>query len=316
MSNKVVTITLNPALDLTGGLDTLKPGKVNLIKQSSLHAAGKGINVARVLSDLGAKVTVTGFLGQENQQLFCQLFTQINAIDAFVRVDGATRINVKLIENDDRVSDINFPGMTISEQAIQQFESTLKTLCVDHQYFVMAGSLPAGVSPQRCASWVSYLQKRGKQVLFDSSQDALKAGIQASPWLVKPNEDELAAFVGSPILSTRECQVAAQAIAQAGVDNVVVSLGPKGVMWLNNHEWIHAQPPTIEVVSTVGAGDTLVAGLCWGHMQAMPKNTLITFAAALSALAVAQIGVGVTDINQVTRLQKKINITQLCDKQE
>ncbi|MFW7524356.1 1-phosphofructokinase [Vibrio ostreicida] len=316
MSNKVVTITLNPALDLTGGLDTLKPGKVNLIKQSSLHAAGKGINVARVLSDLGAKVTVTGFLGQENQQLFCQLFTQINAIDAFVRVDGATRINVKLIENDDRVSDINFPGMTISEQAIQQFESTLKTLCVDHQYFVMAGSLPAGVSPQRCASWVSYLQKHGKQVLFDSSQDALKAGIQASPWLVKPNEDELAAFVGSPILSTRECQVAAQAIAQAGVDNVVVSLGPKGVMWLNNHEWIHAQPPTIEVVSTVGAGDTLVAGLCWGHMQAMPKNTLITFAAALSALAVAQIGVGVTDINQVTRLQKKINITQLCDKQE
>ncbi|MCP4326454.1 MAG: 1-phosphofructokinase, partial [Alteromonadales bacterium] len=98
-NKKVVTITLNPALDLTGSLDLLSVGSVSLVNKGSLHAAGKGVNVAKVLADLGAQVTVTGFLGRDNEQLFCQLFTEMGAKDAFIRVDGATRINVKLVEN-------------------------------------------------------------------------------------------------------------------------------------------------------------------------------------------------------------------------
>ena len=152
MTNKVVTITLNPALDLTGSLDVLNVGSVSLVKQGSLHAAGKGVNVAKVLSDLGAKVTVTGFLGRDNQELFCQLFDQMAAIDEFVRVDGATRINVKLVEKSGEVSDINFPGVEVTPLAIEQFERTLDRLAADHDYFVLAGSLPQGISPALCAS--------------------------------------------------------------------------------------------------------------------------------------------------------------------
>ena len=79
-------------------------------------------------------------------------------------------------------------------------------------------------------------------------------------------------------------------------------------MWLNQGQWLHAKPPRMNVVSTVGAGDTLVAGLCWGHMQNMDKESLITFATALSALAVTQVGVGVTSESQLTTLQKEIQL--------
>jgi 1-phosphofructokinase len=308
MTKKVVTITLNPALDLTGSLETLNVGTVSLVSKSSLHAAGKGVNVAKVLSDLGAEVTVTGFLGKDNLELFSQLFETINAKDEFIRVPGSTRINVKLVEESGEVSDINFPGVEVSPIAIEQFERTLMRLAEDHDYFVMAGSLPKGVSASLCAGWIEKLHSLGKKVLFDSSRDALAAGLDAHPWLIKPNDEELSHFVGKELKSIEACQSAAAELASKDIENIVVSMGSNGVMWLNNSEWLHAKPPKMQVVSTVGAGDTLVAGLCWGHMQEMPKIELLTFATALSALAVTQVGVGLSDAKELAALQKEIQL--------
>ncbi|KOO04337.1 1-phosphofructokinase [Vibrio nereis] len=311
-TSKVVTVTLNPALDLTGSLSELNAGSVSLVSQSNLHAAGKGVNVAKVLSDLGAQVTVTGFLGKENPELFHQLFSQINVTDEFIEVEGATRINVKLVEENGRVSDINFPGVQVSTEEIERFERVLFRLAEDHDYFVIAGSLPGGVSPELCASWIKTLRQRGKKVLFDSSNSALATGISAQPWLVKPNDEELADLVGQELSTFEQCQRAAQALSSKGIDNVVVSMGAEGVMWLNQDQLLRSAPPRMNVVSTVGAGDTLVAGLCWGHMQAMPNNEILRFATALSALAVSQVGVGLTNQEELDAIKLKTQITQVC----
>lgn len=311
-TSKVVTVTLNPALDLTGSLSELNVGSVSLVSQSNLHAAGKGVNVAKVLSDLGAQVTVTGFLGKENPELFHQLFSQINVTDEFIEVEGATRINVKLVEENGRVSDINFPGVQVSTEEIERFERVLFRLAEDHDYFVIAGSLPGGVSPELCASWIKTLRQRGKKVLFDSSNSALATGISAQPWLVKPNDEELADLVGQELSTFEQCQRAAQALSSKGIDNVVVSMGAEGVMWLNQDQLLRSVPPRMNVVSTVGAGDTLVAGLCWGHMQAMPNNEILRFATALSALAVSQVGVGLTNQEELDAIKLKTQITQVC----
>ncbi len=311
-TSKVVTVTLNPALDLTGSLSELNVGSVSLVSQGNLHAAGKGVNVAKVLSDLGAQVTVTGFLGKENPELFHQLFSQINVTDEFIEVEGATRINVKLVEENGRVSDINFPGVQVSTEEIERFERVLFRLAEDHDYFVIAGSLPGGVSPELCASWIKTLRQRGKKVLFDSSNSALATGISAQPWLVKPNDEELADLVGQELSTFEQCQRAAQALSSKGIDNVVVSMGAEGVMWLNQDQLLRSAPPRMNVVSTVGAGDTLVAGLCWGHMQAMPNNEILRFATALSALAVSQVGVGLTNQEELDAIKLKTQITQVC----
>ncbi|ENM5787869.1 1-phosphofructokinase [Vibrio metoecus] len=311
MTNKVVTITLNPALDLTGSMDQLNVGSVSLVEHSSLHAAGKGVNVAKVLSELGADVTVTGFLGRDNQELFCQLFDQLGVHDEFIRIDGATRINVKLVEHNGAVSDINFPGITVTQADIDAFEATLLRLAQDHDYFVLAGSLPKGISPQHCAGWISQLRSMNKKVLFDSSREALMAGLEAKPWLIKPNDEELSQWCGKELTTLKECQQAASQLAQKEIENIVISMGANGVMWLNENEWLHAKPPKMQVVSTVGAGDTLVAGLCWGHMQHMEKDDLLRFATALSALAVTQVGVGISDKEQLNTLQQQIQVSAL-----
>ncbi|MDA9557263.1 1-phosphofructokinase [Vibrio sp.] len=313
-TNKVVTITLNPALDLTGSLAALNQGSVSLVKQGSLHAAGKGVNVAKVLSDLGADVTVTGFLGKDNQELFCQLFEQMGAHDKFIRVSGSTRINVKLVEESGKVSDINFPGVEVNADAIEQFEAELDSLMKTHDYFVFAGSLPRGISAEQCARWVAHLQHNGKRVLFDSSRDALAKGLDSTPWLIKPNDEELAQFVGRHLDTQQDCLDAAESLSDKGIVNIVVSMGAAGVLWLEGNQWLQATPPTMNVVSTVGAGDTLVAGLCWGHMQAFAKEELLSFATALSALAVSQIGVGVPSIEDVTSLQKQIRLNVCIQK--
>lgn len=310
-TNKVVTITLNPALDLTGSLSTLACGSVNLVSESNLHAAGKGVNVAKVLSDLGADVTVTGFLGRDNTELFYQLFKQIGVSNQFVEVDGATRINVKLVEQNENVTDINFPGVTVSQADIEKFEQQLSELAETHEFFVFAGSLPGGISPELCAQWIQKLRQQGKKVLFDSSRAALKAGIDAQPWLIKPNDEELSDFVGQPLTSQEQCKTAAQNLGDKGIENIVVSMGKDGVMWFHENQWLSAKPPKMSVVSTVGAGDTLVAGLCWGHMQMFDKPQTLRFATALSALAVSQIGVGLTSHKELENIMDQTSVQSL-----
>ncbi|MDC5852185.1 1-phosphofructokinase [Vibrio europaeus] len=310
-TNKVVTITLNPALDLTGSLNSLSVGSVSLVEKSNLHAAGKGVNVAKVLSDLGAEVTVTGFLGKDNPELFHQLFDDIQVNNEFVEVQGATRINVKLVEANGQVSDINFPGVHVTQEEIDRFEQTLFRLAETHDYFVLAGSLPGGVSPEQCAAWIEKLHQQGKKVLFDSSKKALRSGIEAQPWLIKPNDEELSDLFGEHLSTPEQCQTAAQTLSNKGIANIVVSMGADGVMWFNQGQWLHAQPPRMNVVSTVGAGDTLVAGLCWGHMQLMPKEDLLRFATALSALAVTQVGVGITSQEELDNIKLQTQVSEL-----
>ncbi|KXF79785.1 1-phosphofructokinase [Enterovibrio coralii] len=307
----VVTVTLNPALDMTGAMGELKPGLVNLIGSSNLNPGGKGVNVAKVLAELGAKVTVTGFLGDENQDPFAHLFEQKGITDRFVRVAGASRINVKLVEESGRVTDLNFPGVTVCDEDLDAFEATLNELAEENDLFVIAGSLPGGVSPAMLASWIEMLRAKGKKVLFDSSNAALAEGLKVAPWLVKPNDEELSQWAGKELESESDLLATGEALAQTGIDNVVISRGAEGVLWLRDGQWLQSQPPRMQVVSTVGAGDTLVAGMCWAELNQWDRDASLSFATALSALAVTQVNVGVEDITDVEALQREINVKQL-----
>ncbi|WP_323150315.1 PfkB family carbohydrate kinase, partial [Pseudomonas oryzihabitans] len=145
--SRILTLTLNPALDLTVQLPALKPGAVNRSEAVIVHAAGKGINVAQVLADLGHELTVSGFLGADNAGAFEALFARRGFTDAFVRVPGETRSNLKLAEAAGRITDINGPGPEVSAAAQQELLETLDRLAPGHDAVVVAGSLPRGVTP-------------------------------------------------------------------------------------------------------------------------------------------------------------------------
>ncbi|RKF13738.1 1-phosphofructokinase [Alginatibacterium sediminis] len=309
---KIVCVTFNPALDLSASLAQINLGQLNLVEHADLRAAGKGINVAKVLCGLGTKVSVTGFMGRDNTNLFDQLFESHCINNSFVLVDGPTRTNVKLLESDGRVSEINFPGMQVSSSDVAKLGQHLLSLAMTHDIFVIAGSLAPGLSPQQLSEWIQALGNLGKQVIFDSSGKALEIGLQAKPWLIKPNHHELAQLMGKNMDSVEQCLHAAKTIVGSGISNVVASMGEHGLIWVNQQQAFHAQPPKMKVVSTVGAGDTLVAGLCWALANNLPMLDALRSATALSAISVGQLGVNLAQKDHLKEIEALIKTSKLA----
>ncbi|MCQ4224462.1 hexose kinase, partial [Stutzerimonas stutzeri] len=189
---RVLTVTLNPALDLTVQLPALHLGEVNRSDNLQVHAAGKGLNLAQVLADLGHQLTVTGFLGEANAQPFEQLFAARGFADEFVRVAGETRSNIKLAEADGRITDINGPGLEVGAAQRDELLARLERLVPGHELVVVAGSLPRGVEVPWFVELLQRLARLGARVALDTSGAALREGLALSPWLIKPNEEELA----------------------------------------------------------------------------------------------------------------------------
>lgn len=302
MSRRVATITLNPAYDLVGYCPEIEKGEVNLVKTEGLHAAGKGINVARVLKDLGVDVTVGGFLGRENQQGFQQLFSELGIANRFQDVAGRTRINVKLTEQDGEVTDFNFSGFSVTSQDWKRFTTDSLLWLGQFNMVCVSGSLPTGVAPDEFTEWMRELRKRCPCIIFDSSREALSAGLKAAPWLVKPNRRELETWIGHPLPSLSDVIAAAHALREQGIAHVVISLGAEGALWVNaSGAWL-AKPPTCHIVSTVGAGDSMVGGLIYGLLMSESSEYTLRLATAVAAMAVSQSNVGVTDRAQLASI--------------
>ncbi|MHC5134257.1 1-phosphofructokinase [Pseudomonas glycinis] len=310
---KILTLTLNPALDLTVELSRLDAGQVNRSEEMHTHAAGKGVNVAQVLADLGHQVTVSGFLGEDNQQAFETLFAKRGFVDAFIRVPGETRSNIKVAEQDGRITDINGPGPVVDATAQQALLDRLQQIAPGHDAVVVAGSLPRGVTAQWLRELIERLNALGLKVALDSSGEALRAALQASPWLIKPNTEELAHALGCEVVSPiAEAQAAARLHGQ-GIEHVVISHGADGVNWFSVGSALHASPPKVSVASTVGAGDSLLAGMLHGLLSAdTPEQTLRT-ATAIAAMAVTQIGFGINDAAQLAQLEQGVLVRPLTE---
>ncbi|MFW9082295.1 1-phosphofructokinase [Pseudomonas sp. P2757] len=310
---KILTLTLNPALDLTVELARLEPGQVNRSDEMHSHAAGKGVNVAQVLADLGHQLTVSGFLGEDNLQAFENLFAKRGFVDAFIRVPGETRSNIKVAEHDGRITDINGPGPTVDAAAQQALLERLLQIAPGHDAVVVAGSLPRGVTAQWLRELIEKLKALGLNVALDTSGEALREALKAGPWLIKPNTEELADALGCAVVSHAAQAEAATRLHAQGIEHVVISHGADGVNWFSVGSALHASPPKVAVASTVGAGDSLLAGMLHGLLSAdTPEQTLRT-ATAIAALAVTQIGFGIHDAALLAPLEQGVRVRPLTE---
>ena len=308
---RVLTVTLNPALDLTVQLPFLRLGEVNRSESLQVHAAGKGLNVAQVLADLGHQLTVTGFLGESNPQAFEQLFAARGFTDEFVRVAGETRSNLKLAETDGRVTDINGPGLAVTEAQCDELLARLQRLAPAHDLVVVAGSLPRGIDSQWFVQLLNSLKALGVRVALDTSGVALRDGLATRPWLIKPNEEELAEARGVDLTGSSALLAEARRLQGEGIEHVVISQGADGVSWFTADAALHAQPPKVQVISTVGAGDSLLAGMLHGLLVGWPAERTLAHATAIAAQAVGQVGFGITDTAQLAELQAAVRLQPL-----
>jgi 1-phosphofructokinase len=314
---RILTLTLNPALDLSVRLDGLVPGEVNRTRETHLTAAGKGVNVARVLVGLGHDVCVSGFLGADNDGTFLRAFESLAVEDAFIRVPGETRINAKIAEADGRVTDINGPGVAIDAEAWQRLLDWLDQRADDParrpEAVVIAGSLPPGISPGALADLVARLRGADLPVWVDTSGEALTAVIEACPTAVKPNEQELAAWAGTDLSTAPARLKAVLRLFSHGIEEALISAGPEGVLWISRRGAWQARPPRLDVASTVGAGDTLLAAMLHGLLSGHPPEQVLRLATALSAESIRHVGVGDPLAPDFPQLQQQTRVRRLND---
>ncbi len=287
---QIVTITLNPAVDQTAAIPNFRAGAVNRVAWEQSDPGGKGVNVAAFLSEFGLSVTVTGFLGQRNAELFQRFFEQKQITNRFIPIAGQTRVNIKVIDDvQDQVTDINFPGQPPTAEDIQALHRTIDELAIAHDWFIISGSLPAGVPPNIYAVLTQRLKAQGKKVVLDASGESFRQALDMAPDAIKPNLEELSELLGRPLAEAEAAGAARELLAQ-GIQTVVVSMGAKGAVFVEADQAIWAKPPQMQVVSTVGAGDAMVSGLVLAKLRGLGLADAARLATAFSMGALSQIG--------------------------
>ena len=285
----VVTVTPNPALDWTLTIPGFAAGAVNRVTAQRTRAGGKGVNVAARLAAHGHRVAATGFLGRDNAAPFEALLADLGIEDRFVRVDGATRVGIKIVDPDGGgTTDVNFPGLAPDDTELLALDDTLAALgATGVRWAVLAGSLPPGVPPTFHADAARVLRAAGCRVAVDTSGDALRHAVEAGPHVVKPNVHELESLVGEPLPTRAAVLGAARELLRRGVELAVVSMGAEGALFVRDGEAVLAVPPRVAVGSTVGAGDAMVAGTVSGLLRGLSLGETARLATAFSVAAIA-----------------------------
>ncbi|AFM43013.1 fructose-1-phosphate kinase [Desulfosporosinus acidiphilus SJ4] len=311
-SARIVSVTLNPAVDQTLHFTQFNVGQVNRVSKIRLDPAGKGVNVAKVLNSLGCEVTVTGFLGRKNSRVFEEYF-QIHKINNhFVKLDGTTRVNIKIVdETNEQVSEINYPGIKCSASNLLELKSTIKKLADESKIFVLSGSLPEGAPKDIYQEFIRIIKSHDCKVFLDSSGDALKNGIMGKPDVIKPNVDELSQLMGRPLEQEADVLKAIDELIASGISEVVVSLGEKGSLAADSAQRLLVRSPDVQVRSTVGAGDALVAGLVLAEAKGMTLEEQVRWGTAVAAASVAQPGTQAGPLEDVLTLLPKVIIKEL-----
>lgn len=306
---KIVTITLNPALDHTVHIPQFQTGEVNRAQQQRIDPGGKGINVAKVVRALGYPVAVTGFLGQDNSKVFNEYF-QRKAIDNFfVEVTGAARVNIKIVDDHNgQVTEINFPGLISTSSDLAKLTGVIRSLTDDRQYFVISGSLPQGLPDTIYGQLIEILKGQRVKVLLDSSGAALREGIKALPDAIKPNLEELSQLMGKSLEKEDDIRKAIAELLAGGIKQVVVTLGSQGAIIADKEQTLRVRPPTVIAKSTVGAGDALVAGFVVGQTQGLSLAECARLGTAAATASVIQPGTQAGSMKEVARLLAEIEI--------
>ncbi|WP_263080806.1 1-phosphofructokinase [Endozoicomonas sp. Mp262] len=287
----IVTVTLNPAVDQTVQLDRLQLGAVNKVRDVTETAGGKGINVARVLADLGEEVVATGLMGQRNQQFFSHYLTEHQITDKFISVEGSVRSNIKLVNGPDaEVTDINFPGFQATENDLSLVLEVIKNAPAE-TFVAVCGSLPPGINALAYGQFLRAIKSLGYRLAVDTSGEALKRAVAVKPDLIKPNIHELSELADQELSIESGVTFANQLIEQ-GINQVVLSCGEEGAWFINKYHRCYARPDKVKVVSTVGAGDSMMAGYLFGLSKNYALEQTAGLATACGMKAVTQAGVG------------------------
>ncbi|MDD9150648.1 1-phosphofructokinase [Sporolactobacillus sp. CQH2019] len=303
----ILTLTLNPAIDMNYQLGHLTINQVNRCGRVIKTAGGKGLNVTRVLKCVNAEVLAAGFLGGKTGEFIADELDHAGVSHHFVTIKGSTR-HCLAIMHEGNQTEILEDGPSISGDEAAAFLREYDRLLDQATVVTASGSLPKGLPKTFYQQLIERAARKNRKFLLDTSGESLKAGIKASPYLIKPNQDELAALMGEEAAGEAGLVASARRLAETGVRFIVVSLGKKGALGYFNGRAFIAEPPAVQAVNAVGSGDSMIAGLAYGIDRGLAPEEALAYGAAFGTLNAMEARTGYVDQAQVEAFKKKIAI--------
>ena len=310
----IYTITLNPALDRTIWIQKVRDDVSNRILEEKSFAGGKSVDVSKVLKNLGVDNIALGFVGGfAGRELEGRLLNEGIETD-FVRVSGETRTNIIIHETGTgKQLAFNARGPEIKPDELMQFIEQMERLPCG-EVVAIGGSIPLGVSPEIYRKIINLVKRCQARVVLDVDGEALRQGIKALPNVIKPNIHELSELAGRELKDLDDVVSAARSINQQGVEIVLVSMGAKGILLVSDGQQYLAVPPNVNVESTIGAGDSSVAGFIFGLVQGKDLKQCLIYAVAAGTATTLRQGTALCQKDDFERIVPQVVLTDLQEK--
>lgn len=307
----ITTVTLNPSLDRTIHVPGFRVGALNRVTEIRLDPGGKGINVSKVCKVLGRQTAALGFLGGAAGERLAGLLRDEQIPSDFISIQGETRTNLKIIDPDTHEeTEINEPGPIVTAQEIEKLLDRVRAWIPRTKVLTLSGSIPPGAPDDIYARII--LESRDQvRIILDAPGAALRAGISARPYLVKPNLDEAQWLLGRTVDSVEDAAAGAREIREMGAEVAVISLGPQGAVLASRDGCFWIQAPAVTVKSTVGAGDAMVAALAVSMFDGLNIREAGILAGAAAVASVLEPGTGVPSLENIQRLSDRVQIEVL-----
>ena len=262
----VYTVTINPSLDYVMTVPLWKMGGVNRPVKEEWHPGGKGVNVSIMLTRLGMEHRALGFMAGFTGERIESMLLQEGCKTAFIRLnEGDSRINIKIVT--DRPTEINGNGPPVPPKAVEALLKQIELL-EDRDILVLAGSVPSELPSDMYERILRKTERKAIRTVVDAAGDLLIKTLPFHPFLIKPNHHELGDLFGVTVDNTERAESCARRLQAMGARNVLVSMEKEGALLIDETGEVHRDvPPKGQTVNAVGAGDSMVAGFLFGHMQ-------------------------------------------------
>ncbi|WP_404455511.1 1-phosphofructokinase [Virgibacillus necropolis] len=306
----ILTVTLNPAVDISYKLNEFSLDTVNRVNDVSKTAGGKGLNVSRVLQQLGEEVAATGFLGGSlGGFIRCELFT-VGIQDFFEKIQGETRNCIALIHGGQQ-TEILESGPVITEDEAATFLRSFSEYVQKVDIVTISGSLPNGLADDFYEKLIKIAGSYDVPVLLDTRGELLGKALESAPYLIKPNQDELAGLLGKSLANETDIIDALESVLFVGIEWVVVTLGSDGALVKNGSYIYRVRAPQIKAVNPVGSGDSVIAGFASGMSRGLSGVELIKFGLAMGVLNAMEEQTGYVNPEKIDWCIKQINVERI-----
>jgi 1-phosphofructokinase family hexose kinase len=308
----IYSVTFNPALDVSGVVESLIPNEKNYVKDELQTAGGNGINAGIIASRLKSKVLLTGFLGGPNGEVISKLLEMTKIPLKFVSIIGATRMNLTISNKSDHLQTrLSFAGPKITSKEFRQLEKVLNNIN-SHDIVILGGSLPSGITPALVRGLIRIIKKKDAFCMVDMPGDILREVIPAKPDFIKPNLTEFQMLVNKKVTSIEETLPYLKKVLK-NVPLICLSSIEGGALLINEREAVWGKIPPVKIFSTVGAGDSMVGAIA-SELQSINQlnlKQLLRSGLAASCATLTEKGLTLGSAKAMINYRKKIILKKI-----